>query len=312
MLSRAVNSPEPNRNCRGQGSPARALLPKSAVAIRENEAQQTVAKAVKAIVAALRDAGILDIHIGFDHAVERFRMPHAADNRAIQQHLRVLFDENTRMSIRSLDSLAPRRPIQRGGQLRRNTEYPYHDAEGNWSYPAHDKAFSAEELRRFRAVARRAPWHEALPENQRIVFPGYANLREMSEARTQALQENIGSGFITYFRPSNIRMVFQQSRGYQEKTHANLDAALSRGDLFVAFLTTYPKLSINHTVLIYARKNNHYRDELERYFVYDPNHAEAPRELTWSPHERAFAYQKDIDFVGGFVRVYQAYGNWLQ
>jgi len=103
---------------------------------------------------------------------------------------------------------------------------------------------------RVRAVARRAPWHEALPENQRIVFPGYANLREMSEARTQALQENIGSGFITYFRPSNIRMVFQQSRGYQEKTHANLDAALSRGDLFVAFLTTYPKLSINHTVLI--------------------------------------------------------------
>jgi len=165
---------------------------------------------------------------------------------------------------------------------------------------------------RVRAVARRAPWHEALPENQRIVFPGYANLREMSEARTQVLQENIGSGFITYFRPSNIHIVFQQSRGYQEKTHANLDAALSRGDLFVAFLTTYPKLSINHTVLIYARKNNHYRDELERYFVYDPNHAEAPRELTWSPHERAFAYQKDIDFVGGFVRVYQAYGNWLQ
>ena len=43
-----------------------------------------------------------------------------------------------------------------------------------------------------------------------------------------------------------------------------------------------------------------------------PNHAEAPRDLTWSPRDRAFSYQKDIDFVGGFVRVYQAYGKWLQ
>jgi hypothetical protein len=80
----------------------------------------------------------------------------------------------------------------------------------------------------------------------------------------------------------------------------------------VAFLTTYPKMSINHAVLIYGRKKNRPGDELEHYFVYDPNHAEAPRELTWSPRERAFAYQKDIDFIGGFVRVYQAYDKPLQ
>jgi hypothetical protein len=165
---------------------------------------------------------------------------------------------------------------------------------------------------RIRAVARCAPWRESLPENQRIVFPGYANLREMSKARTQVFQDNIGSGFITYFRPSNIRMFFQHSRGYQQETHANLDAALSRGDLFVGYLSTYPKLSINHAVLVYARKKSRPGDELKHYFVYDPNHAEAPRELTWSPREGAFAYQKDIDFIGGFVRVYQAYGNQLQ
>jgi hypothetical protein len=165
---------------------------------------------------------------------------------------------------------------------------------------------------RVRAVAHRAPWDESLPENQRIVFPGYANLRQMSKARAHVFQENLGSGFITYFRPSNVRMFFQHSRKYQDTTHANLEVALSRGALFVAFLSTYPKLSINHTVLVYARQKNPHGDELEHYFVYDPNHAEAPRELTWSPHERAFAYQKDIDFIGGFVRVYQSYGKPLQ
>ena len=165
---------------------------------------------------------------------------------------------------------------------------------------------------RIRAVAHRAPWDESLPGNQRIVFPGYANLRQMSKARAHVFQENLGSGFITYFRPSNVRMFFQHSRKYQDTTHANLEVDLSRGGLFVAFLSTYPKLSINHTVLVYARQKNPHGDELEHYFVYDPNHAEAPRELTWSPRERAFAYQKDIDFIGGFVRVYQSYGKPLQ
>jgi hypothetical protein len=176
------------------------------------------------------------------------------------------------------------------------------------SSPLNDQELAA----RVRAVTRYAPWRESLPENQRIVFPGYANLREISKAHSQVFEENIGSGFITYFRPSNIRMVFLQSNGYQEQTHANLDAALSRGDLFVAYLSTYPKMSINHSVLIYARKKSRPQDELERYFVYDPNHAEGPRELTWSPRERAFAYQKDIDFIGGSVRIYQAYGKPLQ
>ncbi len=166
--------------------------------------------------------------------------------------------------------------------------------------------------RRIRAVARRKPWFEALSENQRIVFPGYSNLREISKARTQVFENNIGSGFMSYFRPSNIRMVFLESKGYQAKTFQNLDASLARGDTFVAFLTTYPKMSINHAVLIYGRKKSRPGDELERYLVYDPNHAEAPRELTWSPRECAFAYQKDIDFIGGFVRVYQAYDKPLQ
>src|SRR6266566_774599 len=47
-------------------------------------------------------------------------------------------------------------------------------------------------------------------------------------------------------------------------------------------------------------------------FQHDPNHPESPRELTWSSRDRAFAYQKDWDFIGGFVHVFQIYGKWLQ
>jgi hypothetical protein len=174
--------------------------------------------------------------------------------------------------------------------------------------PLGDKALAG----RIRAVTRRFAWRESLPEDHRVIFPGYKNLREMSKERAHVLQENIGNGFVTYFRLGNFRMFFQRSSTYQAKTHAKLDAALARGDVFVCYLSTYPKLSINHAVLVYTRKRPRLGSDIEHYLVYDPNHAEAPRELSWLPRQSSFSYQKDIDFVGGFVRVYQVYGKWLQ
>jgi hypothetical protein len=175
------------------------------------------------------------------------------------------------------------------------------------SNPLDDASLAA----RVRAVTRQAAWAEPLPENQRIVFPGYKDLKEMSKARREVVQLNIGHGWPSYFRMSNARMIFQGGSGYQERTHTRLNAALARGELFVAFLTTYPRFSINHSVLVFKLKSSS-PNPGDRYLVYDPNHPESPRELSWSAHDRAFSYQKDWDFVGGFVRVYQVYGKALQ
>ena len=116
------------------------------------------------------------------------------------------------------------------------------------SAPLDDTSLSA----RVRAVTHRSAWEQPSSEDQRIVFPGYKNLREMSNARRELLQKTIGHGWPSYFRISNARMMFQQSARYQEETHAHLNAALARGQVFVGFLTTYPRLSINHSVLAYA------------------------------------------------------------
>jgi len=176
------------------------------------------------------------------------------------------------------------------------------------SAPLDDASLAA----RIRAITRQAAWSEPLPENQRIVFPGYKDLKEMSKARRELVQLNIGHGWPSYFRVSNARMMFQDGTGYQQKTHTRLNEVLARGELFVAFLTTYPRFTINHSVLIYKLKSSSPNPGVDRYLVYDPNHAELPRELIWSAHDRAFSYQKDWDFVGGVVRVYQVYGKPLQ
>lgn len=166
--------------------------------------------------------------------------------------------------------------------------------------------------RRVRIVTHHEPWLEPMSADQRIVFPGYHNLRELSEARTNVLQRTIGLGWPTYARVGNFRMVFQLDHGYQEMTHQAVERAMARKDFFVAFLSDFPTLHINHSVLIYAHKSKRARDGTDRYLVYDPNHPDGPRELKWLPANRAFDFQKDEEFVGGFTRVFQVYGKPLQ
>ncbi len=176
--------------------------------------------------------------------------------------------------------------------------------------PADDRTLTAQ----IRQIVRRSAWREPLPPDQRIVVAGYPNLRTLSRTRGRLLQDNIGAGWTAYFRLGNSRMLHEHSREYQERTQADLEATLARGELFVAYLSTFPNLNINHAVLVYGHKRSPgaKKTKLMSYVVYDPNHPEAPRELTWSPAGRFFAFQKDWDFVGGFVRVYRVYGKPIQ
>ena len=170
-------------------------------------------------------------------------------------------------------------------------------------------ALNDEELaRRVREVTRRPPWHPALGPTERIVFPGYANLRELSKARTRVLQNNIGLGWPTYARLGNARMVLVRGHDYQENEHRILNETLAGGEMFVAYLSDFPVLHINHSVLVYARKTTA-GNKMDKYICYDPNHPDAPRELAWLPDKREFNFQKDPEFSGGYVRVYQIYGK---
>ena len=211
--------------------------------------------------------------------------------------------------LRQREKGEPKRYTRRCFVLCRTTMQFQKFARFNPHAPALDDKALADRIRR---VTRRAAWGKPLPVDQRVVFPGYPNLRAMSKARREVVRANIGLGWPTYFRPGNFRMLIVHDSNYHKETHTNLDAALARGELFVAFLTTYPRLSINHAVLVYKRNPVSQNDGIERYLVYDPNHPESPRELTWSQSTLSFSYQKDWDFIGGFIRVYQIYGKWLQ
>jgi hypothetical protein len=171
-----------------------------------------------------------------------------------------------------------------------------------------------EELaRRVRRVAHMNPWTPELPPDQRVVFAGYADLRALSKARGYVLQKNLGLGWPTYVRPGNYRMFFEcYDRDYQVRTHSTLMETMNRHGFFVAYLSDFPHLKINHSVLVYGQKKSRPGSDLEHYLSYDPNHPDGPRELTWSRSKREFSFQKDEEFPGGFTNAFQVYGKWLQ
>ena len=168
-----------------------------------------------------------------------------------------------------------------------------------------------------RRINRRAVWRASLPPDRRVVIPGYTNLRALSQARPLLLQRNVGGGWATYVRPGNYRMLCYWWNGPSEQVRARrtLEDVLAHNDLFIAYLTTYPSLSINHAVLLYGHAPATPADTaagIIRYRVYDPNHPEAPREMVYDGHSHQFSYQKDWDFVGGKVTVLRVYGFPIQ
>lgn len=175
-------------------------------------------------------------------------------------------------------------------------------------------ALNDQELaQRVRAVTRLQPWKPALPQNERIVFPGYPDLRHLSQARARLLQEKLGLGWPVYGRVGNFRMFFlADDTDYQSKTHAILNQTMAAGGFFVAYLSDYPHFRINHSVLVYGRRPSRPGSDVEHYIVYDPNHPDGPRQLKWSNSLRVFNFQRDKEFPGGFTKVYQVFGKWLQ
>lgn len=176
--------------------------------------------------------------------------------------------------------------------------------------PLDDKELAA----RIRKVTHIPAWHAALPERDRMVIPGYPDLRSLSRDRGEVVRSNIGLGWPTYFRVGNWRTFLPHGPAQQARTEDDLERALASPEgYFVAYLTNIPRsLNINHAVLVYRKDASAKPKGSIRYLVYDPNHSDLPRALEWLPRERSFSYQPDWDFVGGHVIVWQVYGRALQ
>jgi hypothetical protein len=138
----------------------------------------------------------------------------------------------------------------------------------------------------------------------RIAIPGFANLRQFSAAHPDLLRKNCGGAWQSYTQRGNWRMILPFSRRGQAGMVAELQKALASGHIPIIHVVTFPRLTINHVLLIFGVSTANAGLE---FHCYDPNICEKPLVLVYDYAGRTFIFPRTHYFPGGKVNVYEIY-----
>jgi hypothetical protein len=149
---------------------------------------------------------------------------------------------------------------------------------------------------------------KSLPVGQKIVIPGYPNLRQFSEVQEALLKQESGGAWQSYFQRGHWRMIFPFNRQHQETAAEELLAKIEKGETAVLHLVRFPQLTINHAVLLYDAEET---EDGIRFDIYDPNRPWAPAYINYNRAERTFYLPPNHYFRGGRVDVYEVFRGGL-
>lgn len=172
-----------------------------------------------------------------------------------------------------------------------------------------DAAFAdAEGYRRgVKEVVARNP-REACASQDRIVIPGYAGLREFSRAHEALLKSTCGGAWQSYVLRSHWRMVFPISRAHQERTMQSLVAEIEAGRWPIVHLVRFPKITINHGMVLFGVERD---GAVVRFAAYDPNDPQQPTVIEFDREGRIFSLAANRYWAGGTLNVIEIYRGWL-
>jgi len=174
--------------------------------------------------------------------------------------------------------------------------------------PAAPRVAPAEYVERVRAVATRAPWEPSAAAEERVVIPGYANLREFSRAQEAAVKEGLGGRFWTLVHWTNWRVTFPVTRGHQAAVAREVMDELDAGRLVQLLVTNWPKPELNHTVVAFAYRPGARGVE---FVVWDPNDPAEPGVVTFDAEASRFRASHLYDTEPGLIRAFRMYYSWL-
>jgi hypothetical protein len=146
-----------------------------------------------------------------------------------------------------------------------------------------------------------------LPENQKIVIPGYASLRAFSEGQEKLLKAECGGAWQSYFQRGHWRVVFPFSRANQERAAEGFLADLKQNCPPVVHVIRFPQLSINHAVLVFNAKETGTTIEFS---IYDPYRPDEPKLLLFDRATRTFNFEQNAYWPGGRLDAYEIYRSW--
>jgi hypothetical protein len=146
-----------------------------------------------------------------------------------------------------------------------------------------------------------------LPEAKKIVIPGYADLHDFSVENEDLLKQECGSATSSYFQRGHWRMIFPFTGRQRAKQAEGLAESVSRNCPAIAHVYTFPRLSINHAILVYGAES---AENGTAFTFYDPNDPCRPGKLLFDANTRRFFLEPNAYFRGGHVQVYQVFHKW--
>ena len=138
---------------------------------------------------------------------------------------------------------------------------------------------------------------------ERVVIPGFRDLRDFSEVMPGVLQENLGAWLPSYLRVGNFRMAMGHPRAGQAAAARWLEESVRQGKLRAVYIARFPHL--NHCLVAYRVERRAHGDV--RFWLYDPNY---PAEACWLDYHaatRSFNFEPRWYFAGGRVNVMRVY-----
>jgi len=158
-----------------------------------------------------------------------------------------------------------------------------------------------------RQTVRRNP-RQASSLSSRVVIPGYAGLRALSERHAPLLRAECGGPWDGYFLRSHWRMVFPIWTGHQSRMARQLQRSLTHHRNPIIHVFRFPHITINHGILLYDSEES---DRSIRFQAYDPNIPEHPTELTYDRTLKTFVYPRNFYWAGGAVKVVETFRGGL-
>src|SRR2546425_12303702 len=165
-----------------------------------------------------------------------------------------------------------------------------------------------EYARRVRAVVSHAPWAPTPSPAERIVIPGYANLRAFSAGEERAVKEGLGSRFWTWVHWTNWRVTMPVPDGHQAAVLDEVVDEVAAGRLVQLLVTNWPKQELSHTVVAYGYRRQTDGVEL---IVWDPNDPAGPGAVLFDARHERFVASRVYDTRVGPIRVFRMYYSRL-
>jgi len=150
-----------------------------------------------------------------------------------------------------------------------------------------------------------SPWHDPLPDDARVVIPGYASLHEFSADQEKAVKAGLPGRFWTWVHWTNWRVVFPFPGWHQERVASQTLAELQAGSLVQFLVTNFPAWELNHTVVVYDYRIGD--NGTVKFLVYDPNDPYVPGVISFDRVERRFVATHLFDTTPGAIRAFRMY-----